>query len=162
MIKLQDFKFNKDVLLLFLCILGTAAVAWWAWAAGPVEPRSALGSAPQAETTQGLNGSGYGSLSPAGPGGSSGQSGGAASSSGNSSSPVTSSPINVYPEPDPLYPVDPTPKCSYYKYPEGAQSGATCPPYNCGAIRYPCCQYMDSPQGVCGCGGNEMLCASPL
>ena len=152
MAKFQEIKLNKDALLAVLCVLGTLAVAWWAWAAGPVEPRPALTSTPQAETAQSLDGSPYGSVSRASPANSAGS---ASSGSGNASSPVMSSP--VVPANPPSYPT-----C----YPvEGVQSNiVTCPPYDCGAIRYPCCQYTESPQAVCGCGGRgtELLCASPL
>ena len=150
MIKIRQFKFTKDGLLLVLCVVGTAAVAWWAWAAGPVESHSALGSTPQTETNQGLNASPYGSVSPAGTAGAA-----ASPPSGNTSSPP-SPPINVSPEPDPLYPIDPNPKCNYYKYPGSAQPSSLycpiCQPYQANdGMRYPC-----------GCGGTELLCANPL
>ncbi len=158
MIKLPNARFDKEILLLIFCVLGTLAVAWWAWAAGPVQPKSALGSAAPVETAQGLTGPAYGSQSPGSGATSSDQAVGSSgsASSGNASSPA-SPPVNVMPQPDPLYPIDPSPKCPYYKYPGNIQPMLYCP----------ICETYQTSEGIrypCGCGGRgtELLCASPL
>jgi len=65
------------------------------------------------------------------------------------SPPVSNQPV---PEPDVLYPIDPTPKCHFYKYPGGIQ------PLSC-----PVCEsYPSDGAYACGCGyssGVEMMCA---
>jgi len=89
---------------------------------------------------------GTGPASPPAPSGSS-------DSDGNSSSPVT--PVPPVTEPDPLYPIDPTPKCHIYKYPGGMQpmSCPVCEAYPAAdGVRYPC--------GPCyGGPGVDIMCA---
>ena len=74
---------------------------------------------------------------------------------GNSGSPVSASPVT---EPDPLYPVDPTPKC-YYNWKPGTNQPYSCPVcegvQSADGMRYPC--------GPCygGGGGVQIMCANP-
>jgi hypothetical protein len=158
MINRQPFK--RNYLLLAICVIGVCLIAWWAWAAGPVETKPSAAAAPSVQTRQGISGQTY---SPATSAGSLPNTSSSSSSAGQAvGSPVQSAqPISVQPsqpvtEPDPLYPYDPIPKCTYYHQPGTVQ------PYIC-----PQCEAVQSPDGTsympCGScrsypGGPEIMC----
>ena len=78
-------------------------------------------------------------------------------SSDNSTGNTSSPPAPATTEPDVLYPVDPIPKCAYYKYPAGSVQ-----PYNC-----PICETYPSADGSympCGCNiksNVQVMCVNP-
>ena len=161
MIKIPGVKSDKELLLLALCVLGTAAVAWWAWAAGPVQPKTSLAGGTPSNTAQTLTAPAYGSVIPGSPAAGTGSANGYGQTAGSAPASGNSSSLVMPPVEPPVTPPVYYPNCHPCG---GAQPLVMCPYESSGTTRYPCCQYPQSPQGVCGCGyrGTELMCANPL
>ncbi|HET7827351.1 MAG TPA: hypothetical protein VFK97_00590 [Candidatus Saccharimonadales bacterium] len=109
--------------ILLLCVLGVALAAWLAWAAGPVQTKSALGSGQKVKNQPSLAGSSYSRTTGANP-----------SSSGSASG--SAAPVSWPPSPQPSNNL-----CQPHR--SGVQPDFVVYPCGCntsGAV-YPCCQY---------------------
>lgn len=86
-------------LLILVCLLGVALVAWWAWAAGPIKPNSAVSAGRRVQAQASVNGSGYTTINPAAAAGASSDnsqgSSGSAQASPVYSTPVTQPPVDL-------------------------------------------------------------------
>lgn len=137
--KPADFYFkNKrsSRLFLLLCVIGVVAVAWWAWAAGPIHTQSYIGTRQNVPGQPKLSGTGYNPLKPA----SQNASAGSVSTSGSNVSPVA------------------PPSSTQPSYPVCHPPGPGIQP----DIAYPCSCMTGSVYQCCQFGGSGILCPENL